>query len=249
MKQIILLLMILLAASANLIGDNHSANETKVFEAFFTKVKSGKVHRFREIAHKYWFPTDEAVKRLAVPIDPTTGYWDHVVLFYRTEGLKKLGHTDKVSLKWIEHANKQLGESERAKLDKEFQSLIIDSKTQLFSLVGDLPKLTPKYYNLNGEYSPVYSYFTKFKPGSNPKAFEIMDEVVEMSNESPVIFRSISGDIDQISIWPVTDSFSRVTQGPSNEMKEFIKSPIGRSFFDLVEDLGLQIGSVRWKWK
>jgi hypothetical protein len=243
------LFVLLFAVSANLLGDDHASTETKVFEAYFSKVKPGKIHRFREIAHKYWFPTDEAVKRLAVPIELTTGYWDHVVLFYRTEGFKKLNHTDKVSLKWVENANKRLGESERGKLEEEFHGLVVDSQTQLFTLVGDLPKLTPKYYNLNGQYSPVYSYFTKFKTGSNPKAFEMMDEIAEMSGESPVVFRAISGDIDQISIWPVSDGFSRVNQGLSYEMKEFIESPLGSSFFGVVEDLGLQIGSVRWKWK
>ena len=244
-----LLICVLFAASLNLLGDDHGSTEKKVFEAYFTKIKPGKVHRFREIAHKYWFPTDQAVKRLAVPIELTTGHWDHIVLFYRTEGFKKLNHTDKVSLKWIKNANKNLGESERVKLHKEFSDLIIDQKTQLFTLVGNLPVLSPEYYNLDGQYSPVYSYFTKFKPGSNLKAFEMMDEIAEMSGESPIVFRSISGEIDQISIWPVSDGFSRVHKGLSNEMKEFIESPLGKSFFDLVEDLGLQIGSVRWQWK
>ena len=94
------------------------------------------------------------------------------------------------------------------------------------------------------------SKLTKFIHASNENAFNLMDEVVQMSGEGPVVFRAISGDIDQISIWTVNDGFSRVTQGPSYEMKEFMESPLGESFFSLVEDLGLEIGSIRWKpWK
>ena len=77
-----------------------------------------------------------------------------------------------------------------------------------------------------------------------------MDEVVQMSGETPVVFRAISGDVDQISIWTVNDGFARVTEGPSYEMKEFMKSPLGEDFFSLIDDLGLEIGSIRWKpWK
>lgn len=236
--------------SASILGDHHHSSEPKVFEAYFSKVKPGKITRFREIVKSSWFPTDQAVQRLAVPIELTTSYWDHVVLFHRTEGFDKLNHTDSVSLKWTESANKRLGESRRAELFEEYQSLIVDSKTQLFTIVGDLPQLTPNYYNLNGNYTPVYAYFTKFKHGSNDKAFVMMDEIVEMSGEKPVIFRAVSGDIDQISIWTVTDDFSRVTEGLSYEVREFMESSMGQNFFDLVEDLGLEIGSIRWKpWK
>ena len=150
----------------------------------------------------------------------------------------------------METANKRLGESKRAALEEEFQSLIVDSKTQLFTIVGELPPLTPRYYNLNGQYTPVYAYFTKFKHASNEKAFSLMDEVVQMSGETPVVFRAISGDVDQISIWTVNDGFARVTEGPSYEMKEFMESPLGEDFFSLIDDLGLEIGSIRWKpWK
>ena len=173
-----------------------------------------------------------------------------MVLFHRTEGLDKLNHTDSVSLKWIESANNRLGESKRAALDEEFQSLIVDYKTQLFAIVGELPPLTPRYYKLNGQYTPVYAYFTKFKHASNEKAFSLMDDVVQMSGETPVVFRAISGEIDQISIWNVNDGFTRVTEGPSYEMREFMESSLGEDFFGLVEDLGLEIGSIRWRpWK
>ena len=173
-----------------------------------------------------------------------------MVLFHPTEGLDKLNHTDSVSLKWIASANNRLSESKRAALDEEFQSLIVDYKTQLFAIVGELPPLTPRYYKLNGQYTPVYAYFTKFKHASNEKAFSLMDDVVQMSGETPVVFRAISGDIDQISIWTVNDSFARVTEGPSYEMKEFMESSLGEDFFGLVEDLGLEIGSIRWRpWK
>lgn len=251
MKLMKLILSILsVALSSSLLGDHHHSARPKVFEAYFSKVKPGKIARFQEIVKSSWFPTDQAVQRLAVPIELTTGYWDHVVLFHRTEGFDKLNHTDSVSLKWMESANKRLGESKRAALNEEFQNLIVDSKTQLFTIVGDLPQLTARYYNLNGENTPVYAYFTKFIHASNENAFNLMDEVVQMSGEGPVVFRAISGDIDQISIWTVNDGFSRVTQGPSYEMKEFMESPLGESFFSLVEDLGLEIGSIRWKpWK
>ena len=245
----LLLLILSVALSSTILGDHHHSTP-KVFEAYFSKVKPGKIARFQEIVKSFWFPTDQAVQRLAIPIELTTGYWDHVVLFHRTEGLDKLNHTDSVSLKWMETANKRLGESKRAALEEEFQSLIVDSKTQLFTIVGELPPLTPRYYNLNGQYTPVYAYFTKFKHASNEKAFSLMDDVVQMSGETPVVFRAISGDIDQISIWPVNDSFARVTEGPSYEMKEFMESSLGEDFFGLVEDLGLEIGSIRWKpWK
>ena len=245
----LLLLILSVALSSTILGDHHHSTP-KVFEAYFSKVKPGKIARFQEIIKSFWFPTDQAVQRLAIPIELTTGYWDHVVLFHRTEGLDKLNHTDSVSLKWMETANKRLGESKRAALDEEFQSLIVDSKTQLFTIVGELPPLTPRYYNLNGQYTPVYAYFTKFKHASNEKAFSLMDDVVQMSGETPVVFRAISGDIDQISIWTVNDSFARVTEGPSYEMKEFMESSLGEDFFGLVEDLGLEIGSIRWRpWK
>ena len=245
-----LLLSILSVALSSTILVDHDDSSPKVFEAYYSKVKPGKIARFQEIVKSFWFPTDQAVQRLAIPIELTTGYWDHVVLFHRTEGLDKLNHTDSVSLKWMETANKRLGESKRAALEEEFQSLIVDSKTQLFTIVGELPPLTPRYYNLNGQYTPVYAYFTKFKHASNEKAFSLMDDVVQMSGETPVVFRAISGDIDQISIWPVNDSFARVTEGPSYEMKEFMESSLGEDFFGLVEDLGLEIGSIRWKpWK
>ena len=245
----LLLLILSLALSSTILGDHHHSTP-KVFEAYFSKVKPGKIARFQEIVKSFWFPTDQAVQRLAIPIELTTGYWDHVVLFHRTEGLDKLNHTDSVSLKWMETANKRLGESKRAALDEEFQSLIVDSKTQLFTIVGELPPLTPRYYNLNGQYTPVYAYFTKFKHASNEKAFSLMDDVVQMSGETPVVFRAISVDIDQISIWTVNDSFARVTEGPSYEMKEFMESSLGEDFFGLVEDLGLEIGSIRWRpWK
>ena len=251
MKLMKLMLFVFsLSLSSSLLGDQHHAAGPKVFEAYFSKVKPGKIARFQEIVKSSWFPTDQAVQRLAVPIELTTGYWDHVVLFHRTEGFDKLNHTDSVSLKWMESANKRLGESKRAALDEEFQNLIVDSKTQLFTIVGDLPQLTARYYNLNGKHTPVYAYFTKFKHASNENAFKLMDEVVQMSGEKPVVFRAISGDIDQISIWTVNDGFSRVTKGPSYEMKEFMESPLGESFYGLVEDLGLEIGSIRWKpWK
>ena len=245
----LLLSILSVALSSTILGD-HNDSSPKVFEAYFSKVKPGKIARFQEIVKSFWFPTDQAVQRLAIPIELTTGYWDHVVLFHRTEGLDKLNHTDSVSLKWMETANKRLGESKRAALDEEFQSLIVDSKTQLFTIVGELPPLTPRYYNLNGQYTPVYAYFTKFKHASNEKAFSLMDDVVQMSGETPVVFRAISGDIDQISIWTVNDSFARVTEGPSYEMKEFMESSLGEDFFGLVEDLGLEIGSIRWRpWK
>jgi len=245
-----LLLSILSVALSSTILVDHDDSSPKVFEAYYSKVKPGKIARFQEIVKSFWFPTDQAVQRLAIPIELTTGYWDHVVLFHRTEGLDKLNHTDSVSLKWMETANKRLGESKRAALDEEFQSLIVDSKTQLFTIVGELPPLTPRYYNLNGQYTPVYAYFTKFKHASNEKAFSLMDDVVQMSGETPVVFRAISGDIDQISIWTVNDSFARVTEGPSYEMKEFMESSLGEDFFGLVEDLGLEIGSIRWRpWK
>jgi len=242
----LLLLILSVALSSTILGDHHHSTP-KVFEAYFSKVKPGKIARFQEIVKSFWFPTDQAVQRLAIPIELTTGYWDHVVLFHRTEGLDKLNHTDSVSLKWMETANKRLGESKRAALDEEFQSLIVDSKTQLFTIVGELPPLTPRYYNLNGQYTPVYAYFTKFKHASNEKAFSLMDDVVQMSGETPVVFRAISGDIDQISIWTVNDSFARVTEGPSYEMKEFMESSLGEDFFGLVEDLGLEIVSIRWR--
>jgi hypothetical protein len=245
----LLLLILSVGLSSTILGDHHHSTP-KVFEAYFSKVKPGKIARFQEIIKSFWFPTDQAVQRLAIPIELTTGYWDHVVLFHRTEGLDKLNHTDSVSLKWMETANKRLGESKRAALDEEFQSLIVDSKTQLFTIVGELPSLTPRYYNLNGQYTPVYAYFTKFKHASNKKAFSLMDDVVQMSGETPVVFRAISGEIDQISIWNVNDGFTRVTEGPSYEMKEFMESSLGEEFFGLVEDLGLEIGSIRWRpWK
>jgi hypothetical protein len=242
--------IIYLALVASLQADHHSPAKPKVFEAYFSKVQPGKTHRFREIVRKYWFPTDHDVKRLAIPIELSTGYWDHIVLFYRPDGIDKLNHTDSVSLKWNQSADKRLGASERAKLESEFNSLIIDSNTQLFAIVGSMPELTPVYYNLQGEYRPVYTYFTKFKHGSNESAFEMMDAITRNSDENPIVFRAISGEIDQISIWPVSDDFSRITKGPSDEMKEFLDSPLGSDFFLLVEDLGPQIGSVRWKnWK
>ena len=245
----LLLLILSVGLSSTILGDHHHSTP-KVFEAYFSKVKPGKIARFQEIVKSFWFPTDQAVQRLAIPIELTTGYWDHVVLFHRTEGLDKLNHTDSVSLKWMETANKRLGESKRAALDEEFQSLIVDSKTQLFTIVGELPSLTPRYYNLNGQYTPVYAYFTKFKHASNKKAFSLMDDVVQMSGETPVVFRAISGEIDQISIWNVNDGFTRVTEGPSYEMKEFMESSLGEDFFGLVDDLGLEIGSIRWRpWK
>ena len=245
----LLLLILSVGLSSTILGDHHHSTP-KVFEAYFSKVKPGKIARFQEIVKSFWFPTDQAVQRLAIPIELTTGYWDHVVLFHRTEGLDKLNHTDSVSLKWMETANKRLGESKRAALDEEFQSLIVDSKTQLFTIVGELPSLTPRYYNLNGQYTPVYAYFTKFKHASNKKAFSLMDDVVQMSGETPVVFRAISGEIDQISIWNVNDGFTRVTEGPSYEMREFMESSLGEDFFGLVEDLGLEIGSIRWRpWK
>ncbi len=245
----LLLLILSVGLSSTILGDHHHSTP-KVFEAYFSKVKPGKIARFQEIIKSFWFPTDQAVQRLAIPIELTTGYWDHVVLFHRTEGLDKLNHTDSVSLKWMETANKRLGESKRAALDEEFQSLIVDSKTQLFTIVGELPSLTPRYYNLNGQYTPVYAYFTKFKHASNKKAFSLMDDVVQMSGETPVVFRAISGEIDQISIWNVNDGFTRVTEGPSYEMREFMESSLGEDFFGLVEDLGLEIGSIRWRpWK
>ena len=74
-----------------------------------------------------------------------------------------------------------------------------------------------------------------------------MDEVVQMSGETAVVFRAISGDIDQISIWNVNDSFARVTESPSYEMKEFMESSLGEGFFVLVEDLDLEIDSIRWR--
>ena len=154
-----------------------------------------------------------------------------MVLFHPTEGLDKLNHTDSVSLKWIASANNRLSESKRAALDEEFQSLIVDYKTQLFAIVGELPPLTPRYYKLNGQYTPVYAYFTKFKHASNEKAFSLMDDVVQMSGETPVVFRAISGEIDQISIWNVNDGFIRVTEGPSYEMNEFMESSLGEGFF------------------
>lgn len=246
----IFFIIIYLALVAPLQADHHNQTGPKVFEAYFSKVQPGKAHRFREIAHKYWFPTDQDVKRLAIPIELSTGYWDHVVLFYRPEGIDKLGHTDSVSLKWMQSADKRLGASARAELENEFNELITDSKTQLFSIVGTIPELTPVYYNLQGEYRPVYTYFTKFKPGANKRAFKMMDTIARDSDQSPIVFTAISGEIDQISIWPVNDEFSRITKGPSDEMKKFLVSPLGKEFFHLVDDLGLQIGSIRWKnWK
>ena len=48
----------------------------------------------------------------------------------------------------------------------------------------------------------------------------------------------------------MNDGFIRVTEGPSYEMNEFMESSLGEDFFGLVEDLGLEIGSIRWKpWK
>ena len=66
----------------------------------------------------------------------------------------------------MQSADKRLGASARAELENEFNELITESKTQLFSIVGTIPELTPVYYNLKGEYRPVYTYFTKFKPGA-----------------------------------------------------------------------------------
>ena len=45
----------------------------------------------------------------------------------------------------------------------------------------------------------------------------------------------------------MNDGFAPVTENPSYEMNEFMESSLGEGFFGLVEDLSLEIDSIRWR--
>ena len=69
-----LLLSILSVALSSTILVDHDDSSPKVFEAYYSKVKPGKTARFQEIVKSLWFLTDQAVQRLAIPIELTTDY-------------------------------------------------------------------------------------------------------------------------------------------------------------------------------
>ena len=117
MKIRLLTLLISLFVLQSLSADDHKKKVEKekahYFEASFSKFHPGGNLRASEIIEEYWFPTDRNVGRLAIPFDLKAGEWDHVVFFYKPEGLTDFKQNpDKVSQEWKKDIIKRLGEEE-----------------------------------------------------------------------------------------------------------------------------------------
>ena len=110
----------LLFALPSLSADDHKEKIEKekvhYFEASFSSFHPGANLRASEIIEEYWFPTDRNVGRLAIPFDLMAGEWDHVVFFYKPEGIADFKQNpDKVSQEWKKDIIKRLGEEEFVK--------------------------------------------------------------------------------------------------------------------------------------
>ena len=117
MKIRLITLLVSLFVLQSLSADDHKKKVEKekvhYFEASFSKFHPGGNLRASEIIEEYWFPTDKNVGRLAIPFDLKAGEWDHVVFFYKPEGLTDFKQNpDKVSQEWKKDIIKRLGEEE-----------------------------------------------------------------------------------------------------------------------------------------
>ena len=91
MKKRLLALLVSLFVLQTVSAEDHKEKVEKekvhYFEASFSSFHPGGNLRASEIIEEYWFPTDKNVGRLAIPFDLKAGDWDHVVFFYKPEGL------------------------------------------------------------------------------------------------------------------------------------------------------------------
>ena len=243
----------LLFALPSLSADDHKEKIEKekvhYFEASFSSFHPGANLRASEIIEEYWFPTDKNVGRLAIPFDLMAGEWDHVVFFYKPEGIADFKQNpDKVSQEWKKDIIKRLGEEEFVKLEKEFFSLIKKRTHAIFKLVGDLPKINDEFYNLEGSKTPVLLNFETFKMGKSEEGFDKTDQFRSNTGYTPMLFRAITGDYDQITIWKLPNDGKNLFNEQSEEMKNFMKSDAMQSYFKLIEESQSGIGTIPWAY-
>ncbi len=237
----------------SLVADNHKkeseSSKTHYFEASFTSYIPGGEHRAYEIIDEYWFPTDKNVGRLAIPLNIIAGEWDHVVLFYRPEGLTDFqANPDKVSRAWEKDVIGRLGEKEFLEIQEEFNGLISKRTTAVFKLVGELPKINESYFNLGGKRTPVSILFETYKLGKNTEGFKRVDQFRESTGIKPIMFRSLNGEYDQISIWKLPNEGKNLFDKQSEEMKKFMRSDAMQSYFSLLKSSDSSIGTIQWKY-
>ena len=253
MKIRLITLLVSLFVLKTVSADDHKEKVEKekvhYFEASFSSFHAGGNLRASEIIEEYWFPTDKNVGRLAIPFDLKAGEWDHVVFFYKPEGLADFRQNpDKVSQEWKKDIIKRLGEEEFIKLEKEFFSLIKKKSTAIFKLVGELPKINDAFYNLGGPKTPVVVNFETFKMGKAQEGFEKMDQFRSSTGYTPMLFRSITGDYDQITIWKLPNDGKNLFNEQSEQMKNFMKSDAMKSYFELLEESQSGIGTIPWTY-
>lgn len=248
MKIKIITFLISLFVLQTVFADDHK-EKVYYFEASFSSFHPGGKLRASEIIEEYWFPTDKNVGRLTIPFDLKAGEWDHVVFFYKPEGLAdSKQNPDKVSQEWKKDIIKRLGEEEFIKLEKEFFSLIKKKSTAIFKLVGELPKINDAFYNLGGPKTPVVVNFETFKMGKAEEGFEKMDQFRSSTGYTPMLFRSITGKYDQITIWKLPNDGKDLFNEQSEQMKNFMKSDAMKSYFELLEESQSGIGTIPWTY-
>ena len=253
MKIRLITLLVSLYVLQSLSADDHKkkVEQEKVhyFEASFSKFHPGGNLRASEIIEEYWFSTDKNVGRLAIPFDLKAGEWDHVVFFYKPEGLTDFKkNPDKVSQEWKKDIIKRLGEEEFIKLEKEFFSLIKKRTNAIFKLVGNLPKINDEFYNLKGSKTPVVVNFETFRMGKAEEGFEKTDQFRSSTGYTPMLFRSITGNYDQITIWKLPNNGKNLFDEQSEQMKNFMKSDAMKSYFELLEESQSGIGTIPWTY-
>ena len=242
------ILLISLFVLQTVFADDHK-EKVYYFEASFSAFHPGGKLRASEIIEEYWFPTDKNVGRLAIPFDLKAGEWDHAVFFYKPEGLvDSKQNPDKVSQEWRKDIVKRLGEEKFIKLEKEFFSLIKKKSTAIFKLVGELPKINDAFYNLDGPKTPVVVNFETFKMGKAEEGFKKMDEFRLSTGLTPMLFRSITGKYDQITIWKLPNDGKDLFNEQSEQMKNFMKSDAMKSYFELLEESQSGIGTIPWTY-
>ena len=63
-----------------------------------------------------------------------------------------------------------------------------------------------------------------------------------------MLFRAITGDYDQSTIWKLPNDGKNLSNEQSEEMKNFMKSDAMQSYFKLIEESQSGIGTIPWTY-
>ena len=90
--------------------------------------------------------------------------------------------------------------------------------------------------------------FETFKMGKAEEGFEKTDQFRSSTGYTPMLFRSITGDYDQITIWKLPNNGKNLFDEQSEQMKNFMKSDAMKSYFELLEESQSGIGTIPWTY-